>query len=97
MQQALALAQEAAALGEVPVGAVAVFEGRVVGTGYNRREIDRDPLAHAEVRALDQAARTLGCWRRSIRDKIAGGSLAEREGFEPSIRFPVYTLSKRAP
>ena len=65
MQQALALAQEAAALGEVPVGAVAVFEGRVVGTGYNRREIDRDPLAHAEVRALDQAARTLGCWRLS--------------------------------
>ena len=65
MQQALALAQEAAALGEVPVGAVAVYEGRVVGTGFNRREIDRDPLAHAEVRALDQAARTLGCWRLS--------------------------------
>ena len=65
MQQALALAQEAASLGEVPVGAVAVFEGRVVGTGYNRREIDRDPLAHAEVLALNQAARTLGCWRLS--------------------------------
>ena len=65
MQQALALAQEAAALGEVPVGAVAVYEGRVVGTGFNRREIDRDPLAHAEVLALNQAARTLGCWRLS--------------------------------
>lgn len=65
MQQALALAQEAAALGEVPVGAVAVFEGRVVGTGFNRREIDRDPLAHAEVLALNQAARTLGYWRLS--------------------------------
>jgi tRNA(adenine34) deaminase len=65
MQQALALAQEAASLGEVPVGAVAVFEGRVVGTGFNRREIDRDPLAHAEVLALNQAARTLGCWRLS--------------------------------
>ena len=65
MQQALALAQEAAALGEVPVGAVAVFEGRVVGTGFNRREIDRDPLAHAEVLALNQAAKALGCWRLS--------------------------------
>ncbi|MBF5042855.1 nucleoside deaminase [Simulacricoccus sp. 17bor-14] len=65
MQQALALAQEAAALGEVPVGAVAVHDGKVVGTGYNRREIDRDPLAHAEVLALNQAARTLGCWRLS--------------------------------
>jgi tRNA(adenine34) deaminase len=65
MQQALALAQEAAALGEVPVGAVAVHDGKVVGTGFNRREIDRDPLAHAEVLALDQAARTLGCWRLS--------------------------------
>ena len=65
MQQALALAQEAAALGEVPVGAVAVYEGRVVGTGFNRREIDRDPLAHAEVLALNQAAKALGCWRLS--------------------------------
>jgi len=65
MQQALALAQEAAALGEVPVGAVAVHDGKVVGTGFNRREIDRDPLAHAEVLALNQAARTLGCWRLS--------------------------------
>jgi tRNA(adenine34) deaminase len=65
MQQALALAQEAAALGEVPVGAVAVHDGKVVGTGFNRREIDRDPLAHAEVLALNEAARTLGCWRLS--------------------------------
>jgi tRNA(adenine34) deaminase len=63
MQQALELAREAAALGEVPVGAVAVHEGRVVGTGYNRREVDRHPLAHAELLALDAAARALGAWR----------------------------------
>jgi tRNA(adenine34) deaminase len=63
MRQALALAREAGGLGEVPVGAVAVHEGRVIGTGYNRREVDRDPLAHAELRALDAAAKALGAWR----------------------------------
>jgi tRNA(adenine34) deaminase len=63
MQQALALAREAAALGEVPVGAVAVHEGSIVGTGFNRREVDRNPLAHAELMALDAAAKTLGAWR----------------------------------
>jgi tRNA(adenine34) deaminase len=63
MQQALALAREAEALGEVPVGAVAVHEGRVVGTGFNRREVDRNPLAHAELMALDAAAKALGAWR----------------------------------
>jgi len=63
MQQALALAREAAALGEVPVGAVAVHDGKVVGTGFNRREVDRNPLAHAELLALDAAAKALGAWR----------------------------------
>jgi len=63
MQQALALAQEAAGLGEVPVGAVAVHDGKVIGTGFNRREIDRNPLAHAEIFALDAAAKALGAWR----------------------------------
>ncbi len=63
MQQALALAREAAALGEVPVGAVAVHDGKVVGTGFNRREVDKNPLAHAELLALDAAAKALGAWR----------------------------------
>ena len=63
MREALALAAEAAAAGEVPVGAVAVCEGRVVGRGRNRREEDRDPTAHAELLALQDAARTLGRWR----------------------------------
>jgi len=65
MQQALALAQEAASLGEVPVGAVAVHAGRVIGTGYNRREVDKSPLAHAELLALAAAASFLGAWRLS--------------------------------
>jgi tRNA(adenine34) deaminase len=63
MAEALSLAREAAAAGEVPVGAVAVLEGRVVGRGRNRREGDRDPTAHAELLAIREAARALGRWR----------------------------------
>ena len=65
MREALQLADRAAALGEVPVGAVAVHAGAVVGRGLNRRETDRDPFAHAEMLALAEAARTLGRWRLS--------------------------------
>jgi tRNA(adenine34) deaminase len=63
MREALALAREAGERGEVPVGAVAVFEGRIVGRGSNARESARDPTAHAELLALQEAARTLGRWR----------------------------------
>lgn len=63
MKLALSLAEEAAAEGEVPVGAVVVRDGEVVGTGRNRRETLRNPLAHAEVEAIDAAARRLGGWR----------------------------------
>ncbi len=63
MDEALRLAAEAAADGEVPVGAVALFEGRVVGRGKNARESAMDPTAHAELLAIQEAARTLGRWR----------------------------------
>ena len=64
MEMALELAREAAAAGEVPVGAVVVWEdGRVVGRGRNRREEDKNALAHAELEAIGQACRTLGGWR----------------------------------
>ncbi len=63
MQQALAAARSAAAIGEVPVGAVVVRDGRIVGRGTNRREVDRDPLAHAEMEAIRQAAKEVGGWR----------------------------------
>ena len=63
MKHALAAADEAEANGDVPVGAVVVFEGEIVGRGFNRREADQDPTAHAEVVALKQAAETLGSWR----------------------------------
>lgn len=65
MREALALAREAAAVGEVPVGAVVVHDGVVVGRGLNRRENTRDPLGHAELLAIAEAARTLGRWRLS--------------------------------
>ena len=63
MREALSLARTAMELGEVPVGAVLVVHDDIVGRGYNRRRIDNDPLAHAEVLALRNAAQTLGNWR----------------------------------
>lgn len=63
MRVALAEAERALAHGDVPVGAIAVYEGRIIGRGHNRREVDRDPTAHAEMIALREAARTLGGWR----------------------------------
>jgi tRNA(adenine34) deaminase len=63
MRLALAQAEEAVRLGEVPVGAVAVLEGQVIGTGFNRKESDQDPTAHAEMIALRAAAQQLGNWR----------------------------------
>jgi tRNA(adenine34) deaminase len=65
MREALALARAAGERGEVPVGAVAVHEGRIVGRGANARESARDPTAHAELLAIQDAARTLGRWRLS--------------------------------
>ena len=63
MREALALAAQAAAAGEVPVGAVVVKEGRVIGRGYNRPISSRDPTAHAEIVALRQAAEAQANYR----------------------------------
>jgi tRNA(adenine34) deaminase len=63
MQQALLEAQKASARGEVPVGAVAVYEGRIIGRGHNLRETARDPSAHAELTAMRAAAAYLSSWR----------------------------------
>jgi tRNA(adenine34) deaminase len=63
MKEALALARQAGDRGEVPVGAVAVLDGRIVGRGANAREAAHDPTAHAELVAIQDAARTLGRWR----------------------------------
>jgi len=63
MREALALAGEAAAAGEVPVGAVVVKDGRVIGRGYNRPISSADPTAHAEIVALREAAAAEGNYR----------------------------------
>jgi tRNA(adenine34) deaminase len=63
MGEALEEAQAAAAAGDVPVGAVVVVGDRILGRGRNRRELDRDPTAHAEIVALRTAAQALGQWR----------------------------------
>ena len=63
MELALALAKEAAQEGEVPVGCVIVRDGQVVGTGRNRREKQRNALAHAEIEAIHAACTALGGWR----------------------------------
>lgn len=63
MREALRLAEEAASAGEVPVGAVVVCDGRIVGHGRNDREAAQDPTGHAEMHALREAAAALGSWR----------------------------------
>lgn len=65
MRRALTLAARAERLREVPVGAVVVKEGRIVGRGFNRREGRSDPLHHAELAAIRQASRSLKSWRLS--------------------------------
>lgn len=63
MRRALAQASMAAEMGEVPVGAVAVLGEKIIGAGFNRKESDQDPTAHAEMQALRQAAAELNNWR----------------------------------
>ena len=63
MDAALALAREAAAEGEVPVGCVIVRDGRIVGRGRNRRETEKTALGHGEIEAIADACRNLGGWR----------------------------------
>ena len=63
MREAIAEAEAASALGEVPVGAVIVIGGEIVGRGGNRRESAKDPTAHAEMIAIRQAALAVGGWR----------------------------------
>ncbi|MBR5540646.1 MAG: tRNA adenosine(34) deaminase TadA [Clostridia bacterium] len=65
MRRALGLASEAAAEGEVPVGAVIVKGDQLISTGRNRRELGKNALAHAEIEAIDGACRVLGGWRLS--------------------------------
>ncbi|WP_022764777.1 tRNA adenosine(34) deaminase TadA [Butyrivibrio sp. XPD2006] len=63
MRAALAQAKKAYALGEVPIGCVIVYEGKIIGRGYNRRNTDKTPLAHAEITAIKKAGKFMKDWR----------------------------------
>lgn len=63
MSEALREAHRAAAQGDVPVGALVVLNGTIIGRGHNRREIDGNPLAHAELMAMQQASEAIEGWR----------------------------------
>lgn len=63
MLEAIALAKKAAQLGEIPVGAVVVKNGEIIGRGYNTRETENSILGHAEINAINEATKTLGDWR----------------------------------
>ncbi len=63
MEEAIALGLTAAEMGDVPVGALVVKDGEVLGRGYNLREANGDPTAHAEIVAIREAAKRLGSWR----------------------------------
>ncbi len=67
MERAIELAKYAESIGEIPIGAVVVKKssGEIIGEGYNRRECDKNPLAHAEIIAIDNASKKLGGWRLS--------------------------------
>ena len=62
MKEALKQAKKAYALGEVPIGCVIVHEGKIIGRGYNRRNTDKNTLAHAEITAINKASKVIGDW-----------------------------------
>lgn len=63
MKEALKQAKKAYALGEVPIGCVIVHKGKIIGRGYNRRNTDKNTLAHAEITAINKASKVIGDWR----------------------------------
>ena len=63
MKEAMKQAMKAYALGEVPIGCVIVYEGKIIGRGYNRRNTDKNTLAHAEITAIKKASKAISDWR----------------------------------
>ena len=63
MKQAIRQAKKAYAIGETPIGCVIVYQDKIIGRGYNRRTIDKNTLAHAELTAIRKASRKMGDWR----------------------------------
>jgi len=63
MKLALSQARKAASIGEVPIGCIIVYDGKIIGRGYNRRKTDKNTLSHAELTAIKKASKKMGDWR----------------------------------
>lgn len=63
MKEAMKQAKKAYALGEVPIGCVIVYQNKIIGRGYNRRNTDKNTLSHAEITAINKASKFMGDWR----------------------------------
>lgn len=63
MKEAIKQAKKAYGLGEVPIGCVIVYQDKIIGRGYNRRNTDKNTLAHAEITAINKASKKMGDWR----------------------------------
>lgn len=63
MKEAMRQAKKAGAIGEVPIGCVIVYQGKIIGRGYNRRVADKNTLSHAELNAIKKASKVMGDWR----------------------------------
>ena len=63
MKEAIRQAKKAWKIEEVPIGCVIVYQGKIIGRGYNRRTTDKNPLAHAEISAIKKASKVMGDWR----------------------------------
>ena len=74
MEEALKEAKKAAAMGEIPIGAVVVKDGEIIGRGHNETETGCDPTAHAEIVAIRQAAKRLGGWKLPVASEQRRGS-----------------------
>ncbi len=98
MEEAIRLAQHAAALGEVPIGCVITRDNEIVGKGYNRRETGKTALGHAELMAIDDACRRLGGWRlRQCRLYVTLEPCPMCAGAIINARIPVVVYGARDP
>lgn len=90
MKEAIRQAKKAYALDETPIGCVIVHEGKIIGRGYNRRNMDKSPLAHAEIAAIRKASKKLGDWQAGRRHVICDvGAMSDvrgRRSYSPGYR-----------
>ena len=85
MKEAIRQAKKAYALDETPIGCVIVHEGKIIGRGYNRRNTDKSPLAHAEIAAIRKASKKLGDWRLEECTLYDVGAMSDVRGRDHTV------------